>query len=217
LSIGLGLGGTRDQLCKPGRYYVYVHKDAEGTVFYVGKGTRDRAYSRDRPPEWNEYVNKKSNGKFSVDIVRDRISEDDAVQIEDALMAEYATTIINRQNMHAPYDADKMVAYAEAIRSYGTGLKRAIDLVKAGRLDEAVTEFEVAYVRYFDVTRNHDYELGARRGLASTGFYFHPHALADCYTKALAPLPSDTFGTTANLQTRPRRRSRTGWTRRAAS
>lgn len=185
-SIGMGLGGLPDQPCKPGRFYVYVHKDAEGAVFYVGNGTRDRAYSRDRPPEWNEYVSKKSGGKFSVEIVRERISEDDALQVEDAVMAEYATTIINRVNMHAPYDAAKMIAYSEAMRSYDKGLQRAVDLVKAGKLDQAVVEFEAAYVRYFDVINNHDYDLGARQGLASTGFNFHPHALADRYTKALA-------------------------------
>lgn len=185
-SIGMSLGGLRDQSCKSGRFYVYVHKDAEGVVFYVGKGAGDRAYSRDRPPEWNEYVNKKSGGKFSVEIVRDQISEEDALQIEDALMAEYATTIINRVNMHAPYDSAKMMAYVEAMRSYDKGLERANDLTKAGKLDQAVTEFEAAYVRYFDVIKNHDYDLGARQGLASTGFNFHPHALADRYTKALA-------------------------------
>jgi hypothetical protein len=185
-SIGMGLGGLRDQPCKPGRFYVYVHKDAEGTVFYVGKGTGDRAYSRDRPPEWEEYVSKKSGGKFSVEIVRDQISEDDALQVEDAVMAEYATTIINRVNMHAPYNAAKMMAYSEAIRSYDKGLQRAADLAKAGKVDQAVPEFEAAYARYFDVIKNHDYDLGARQGLASTGFNFHPHALADRYTKALA-------------------------------
>jgi hypothetical protein len=186
-SIGMGLGGSRDQPCKLGRFYVYVHKDAEGVVFYVGKGTGDRAYSRDRPPEWNEYVSKKSGGKFSVEIVRDRISEDDALQIEDAVMAEYAPTIINAANMHAPYDAAKIMAYSEAMRSYSKGLKQATDLTKAAKLDQAVTEFEAAYISYFDVIKNHDYDLGARRGLESTtGFNFHPHALADRYTKALA-------------------------------
>ncbi len=185
-SIGMGLGGFRDQPCRPGRCYVYLHKDSEGAVFYVGKGTGDRAYSRDRPPEWFEYVNNKSGGKFSVEIVCDGISEDDALQIEDALMAEHATTIINRVNMHAPYDSAKMMAYVEAMRSYDKGLERAIDLTKAGNLDQAVAEFEAAYVSYFDVIKNHDYDLGARQGLASTGFNFHPHALADRYTKALA-------------------------------
>ena len=101
-------------------------------------------------------------------------------------MAEYASTIINRVNMHVPYDAAKMMAYTEAFGSYNMGLERAIRLTEAGKLDQAVAEFQAAYVRYFDVIKNHDYDLGARQGLASTGFNFHPHALADRYTKALA-------------------------------
>jgi hypothetical protein len=184
--IGISQGGSRDQSYKPGRFYVYVHKDEKGTVFYVGKGTGDRAHVRDRQPEWIEYVSKKSGGNYSVEIVRNNISEEDALQIEDALMAEHANTIINRQNMYSPYDTAKMLAYAEAMRIYSKGLKRAIDLTKVGKLDEAVVEFEAAYARYFDVIKNGNYDLGARRGLASTSFNFHPHALADSYTKALA-------------------------------
>lgn len=186
LSIKIASGGPRDQSCNPGRFYVYVHKDAKGTVFYVGKGTGSRAYSRDRPPEWIEYVSKKSGGNYSVEIVRNKISEEDALQIEDALMAEHGNTIINRQNMHSPYDSAKMLAYAEAMRIYSKRLQQAIDLTSAGKLDEAVVEYEAAYVRYFDVIKNSDYDLGARQGLASTSFNFHPHALADSYTKAFA-------------------------------
>lgn len=184
ISIGIGLGGSRDQPCKPGPYYVYVHRTAEGTVFYVGKGTGDRAYSHDRPPEWNEYV-RNIRGDFQVEIVRDQISEDDALQIEDALMEQYSATIINRQNLHSPYDSAKLVAYSDAMQSYSNGLKRAIELAKAGNIEGAIIEFEAAYVRYSDVTRNADYDLGARKGLESTRFDFHPHALADRYTKAL--------------------------------
>lgn len=182
----MGLGGFRNQPCKNGRYYVYIHKDSEGIVFYVGKGTGNRAYSHDRPTEWHEYVEKKSKGKFSVEIVRDQIAEDDALQIEDALMGEYANTIINRVNLHSPYDSNKLIAYSDAMRSYDDGLKRAIELNKAGKLDDAVSEYETAYLRYFDVIKNQDYDLGARQGLTSTNFSFHPHALADSYTKALS-------------------------------
>lgn len=186
ISIGTGSGASKDQPCKPGCFYVYVHKDIKGTVFYVGKGTGDRAYSRDRPPEWDEYVSRSSEGRFSVEIVREDIAEDDAVEIEDAVMAEHAGTIVNRQSMHAPYDRTKLLEYSNSIRAYDDGLKRAHAFAKAGRIDEAITEFEAAYVRYFDVIKNSDYNYGARRGLESTGFHFHPHALADRYTTALA-------------------------------
>jgi hypothetical protein len=39
---------------------------------------------------------------------------------------------------------------------------------------------------YFEVVKNADYDLGARRGLEASAFRFHPHALADRYTKTLA-------------------------------
>src|SRR5258708_6260603 len=118
ISFGMGAGGSVDQPCKPGRFYVYVHKDAVGRVFYVGKGTGGRAHSRDRPPEWEEYVAKKSGGKFTVEMMREGISEEDALVVEDAATAKHAATIINRQNMHAPYDSAKMLAYCDALKRY---------------------------------------------------------------------------------------------------
>jgi hypothetical protein len=186
VSFGMGAGGSLDQPCKPGRFYVYVHKDAAGKVFYVGKGTGGRAHSRDRPPEWEEYVAKKSGGKFTVEMLREGISEEDALVVEDAAMAQHGATIINRVNMHAPYDSTKMLAYCDAQKRYNSGLNSAEELAEAGNTDKAVVEFEAAYKAHFDVAKNSDYDLGARQGLEAAAFSFHPHALADRYTKTLA-------------------------------
>jgi hypothetical protein len=134
VTVGMGAGGTVDQTCKPGRFYVYVHRDAAGNVFYVGKGTGVRAHSRDRPPEWEEYVAKKSGGAFTVEMVRKGISEEDALMVEDAAMAQHASTIINRVNMHAPYDSTKMLAYCDALKRYENGLSRADDFARAGNV-----------------------------------------------------------------------------------
>lgn len=186
VSIGMGASGSLDQSCKPGRFCVYVHKDAAGIVFYVGKGTGGRAHSRDRPPEWEEYLARKSGGKYTVEMVREGISEEDALVVEDAAMALHAATIINRVNMHAPYDSAKMLAYCDALKRYESGRRLAEDLAEAGNVDKAVIEFEAAYVTHFEVAKNAGYDQGARRGLEAAAFRFHPHALADRYTKALA-------------------------------
>lgn len=187
ISLEMGVGASVAQLCKPGKFFVYTHKDKDGTVFYVGKGTGDRAHSRERAPEWLEYLDKKSGGKFSVEIVRDGISEEDALEIEDAVMKMHSGTIVNRANPHAPYDSTKFRAYCEAQKCFGETLQRATDFQKAKEFDKAIPEFEAAYAHHLDMVRNADYDLGARNGLKSTAFTYHPSsALADGYSMALA-------------------------------
>lgn len=39
---------TRAHLEKDARCYVYVHQDLGGRIFYIGKGTRNRAWVADR-------------------------------------------------------------------------------------------------------------------------------------------------------------------------
>lgn len=186
ISFEMGEGAAVDQHCKPGKFYVYTHKDKDGTVFYVGKGTGNRAHSRERSPEWLEYLDKRSGGKFSVEIVRDGISEEDALEIEDVVMKMHGGTIINRQNAHAPYDSTKMLAYCKAQKCFSEALRRAADFQKAKEFDKAISEFEAAYAHHLDVVRNADYDLGARNGLKSTTFAYHPtSALADGYSMVL--------------------------------
>ena len=51
---------TRDEKRKlyyslsPNRFYVYTHTDVNSVVFYVGKGTKDRAYSTSRNKAWKD-------------------------------------------------------------------------------------------------------------------------------------------------------------------
>lgn len=187
VSLEIGLGVLIDKRCRPGKFYVYTHKSKDGTVFYVGKGTGDRAHSRDRSAEWLEYLHKWSDGAFSIEIVRDGISEEDALEIEDAVMKIHGGTIINRCNPYAPYDSQKLLAYCEAQRCFGLALQRATAYRRANDFDNAILEFEAAYAHHLDVVRNADYDLGARNRLSSAAFAFHPKsALADGYSMVLA-------------------------------
>ena len=187
ISVGMAAGTSVDKRCKPGRFYVYFHKDKDGTVFYVGKGTGDRAHSNDRPPEWFEYLDKKSDGKFSVEIVRDGISEEDALEIEDTVMKMYSGTIVNRVNPYAPTDSTKFRAYCEAQRHFGETLKLATEFKKAKEFDKAIQKYEAAYAHHLDIIRNADYDLSVRKELKSSAFTYHPSsALADGYSMVLA-------------------------------
>lgn len=70
------------------KYYVYLHKrSTDDSVFYVGKGTGNRAYKQHgRSKHWKNVVNK--NG-LTVHIYKDGLSEDDAFQLEKELIAYY--------------------------------------------------------------------------------------------------------------------------------
>lgn len=169
---------------KPGRFYVYVHKGLDGTVFYVGKGTGNRVFSEDRQPEWHYYVEKILNKQYNVEIVKEGVSEEDALRIEESLLAEHAATVINRQNMHAPVDSRKLIDYSDTIRAYSDAFRTAQVLDKGGKYKEAIDKYETAYNYYTKAMSFNDYDLGARRLLPKERIA--PTQLADCYSKCLA-------------------------------
>lgn len=69
-------------------FYVYLHKKPNGEVFYVGKGTKGRAWSRHgRNPYWNNVY--KKYGSFIVEIVQDNLQEWYAFELEQELMLKY--------------------------------------------------------------------------------------------------------------------------------
>jgi len=68
----------------------------------------------------------------------------------------------------------------------GGTLQRATDFQNAKEFDKAIPEFEAAYAHHLDMVRNADYDLGARNGLNSTSFTYHPSStLANGYSMAL--------------------------------
>jgi len=76
-----------------GKYYVYVHrKKDDGTVFYVGKGTRDRMkQTRSRNKYWHNIVNKHG---FYYEFVEQFVTDEIAKELEMFLITE-----IGRQNL----------------------------------------------------------------------------------------------------------------------
>ncbi len=84
---------------QPKRNYVYAHLDESGTPFYVGKGIDRRAWTDDRHPLWHRYVEKHLNGKYSVAI------------LEDDLTPDQAETLVNWINMSRPTDFKASTRY----------------------------------------------------------------------------------------------------------
>jgi hypothetical protein len=178
--MSLGAVGSGDKKCTPGRFYVYVHKDENGRVFYVGKGTGNRAWSEDRDVQWHQHV-ARLGGKYMVEIVRDGISEEDALQIEDAAMAQHGDSIINLQNFHAPHDSTKLLAYSKAMGDYSIAFREATTLAEGNKHEAARLRFEAAYAAWVEAMRHYDYRLGAWENPGRSP----PVTLADKYTKYL--------------------------------
>lgn len=75
-------------MIKPKGFYVYLHKRlSDGKVFYVGKGKGKRAWvKKGRSEHWKRIVDKYG---YSVEIIFDELSEEEAFQIEIDTIKEF--------------------------------------------------------------------------------------------------------------------------------
>ena len=92
-------------------YYVYFHLDSAGNIFYVGKGSDRRAWSKGRHPIWKKYVNENLKGTYDVEIYKDGLTEDQAEDLESDLILEYGDKIINWVNPGREFDYDAIAQY----------------------------------------------------------------------------------------------------------
>lgn len=99
-----------------GEHYVYVHRDNDGKIFYVGKGRGDRAWSKDHHPVWHQYVEGRCGGQYTVQIVSYHETEDEALSAESAYIGKYGPQLVNWQNSGRGFDY-------KAIEQYWTAKK----------------------------------------------------------------------------------------------
>jgi len=114
-------------------YYVYFHRDKTGKIFYVGKGTARRAWSKDRHPVWLKYVNERLDCNYTVEIFKDKLTEEDAEKIEDQLIVEYGKQLVNWINPGRNFDCQALEEFhrkRDANRAFVEETKKieAIDL-----------------------------------------------------------------------------------------
>ncbi len=78
-------------------YVVYFHTNVlTGEKFYVGKGRKNRPYSKHgRSVKWQEYV-ESNGGSFNVEIFKDGLSDQEAVTLETKIMNDNSYQLINQ-------------------------------------------------------------------------------------------------------------------------
>lgn len=133
------------------KYCVYLHRDLEGSVFYVGKGTLKRAKSRQvRSIPWKE----RSKNGWTYQILKDGLSSQEALQLEEKLITIYKETCVNITKTGVVKEVKKemfsdVLAYSEdspsglvwkVDRLCGRGAIRVSTGAPAGTLDRSNTK-----------------------------------------------------------------------------
>lgn len=105
-------------------YYVYAHTKPDETVFYVGKGTRGRAWStHNRNKHWQHTVAKYGH---KVVLLADGLTQEQAIEEEAAIIAHFKpfgslVNILDRGNIAPSSHPDVAAAIGMALR----GIKRS--------------------------------------------------------------------------------------------
>lgn len=118
------------------RFYVYLHLKPSGEIFYVGKGTGKRAWSRNlRNRHWRHIVD--CHG-FVVKIHADGLTESQAFELEKQLIKSHKETskLANVTDggggvsgSHVNLGVPKTEAHKEKLRKINTGKKQSQETI----------------------------------------------------------------------------------------
>lgn len=124
-------------------YYVYVHRDSDGNIFYVGKGTGDRAWSLSRHSVWHKYVQERLQGNYEVEIVISDLTEDEALERESQLITEYGHQLVNWINWGRDFDYEALARY-HSLRNENRCFVNDTRQIEVVDLGEAVRRYRQA-------------------------------------------------------------------------
>lgn len=85
------------------KYYVYLHRNLDGVVVYVGKGTGTRVTSRaSRSDAWREV----EKDGLSYQIVKDGMTNREAMILEEQLITLYRDSVVNSESSKLTKELD---------------------------------------------------------------------------------------------------------------
>jgi hypothetical protein len=148
------VGMRRDQIQKvlenaspdqnnPTKFYLYGHYAMDGALFYIGKGTGKRGWSKNRHPLWQRYVDNHLGGKYSVRIIVDGLSSEDAEELETGLIAEYGMTLVNWYNFGRKMDYSLLEKFHE-LRNANRKFIKETRLIEKSDIELAIQNYKIA-------------------------------------------------------------------------
>jgi hypothetical protein len=130
------------------KFCVYIHARPDGSPFYVGKGTLERARKlvRRNNPYHNNIVSKYGRDRIIVQVVRSNLEERDAFALEVSLIAKLKESGNRLCNMTAGGEGQsnpseetrRRMSEAQSRRTYSEAIRARMRLGQLGRkhLDE---------------------------------------------------------------------------------
>lgn len=159
----------RRQRTETGTSYVYAFRDAAGSAFYIGKGLGNRAHDVDghRHGRLGYYVAEFLGGTYTVHILRNGLSPDDAEDLESMLIEAFGSQLVNwAGNLGTMLTAESVAQMREGAE----GLRaRARAAATGQRLEEAVAlcQEALAHLSTWEQTE-HDTGVHKLEQLAAT-------------------------------------------------
>ena len=91
---------------KENKYYVYLHRDLHGCVFYVGKGTGSRCLqSCNRSKRWKE----RASEGWVYQTVKSDLTNEEALILERDLIAVYRNTVVNYASSQVVKEVNNLI------------------------------------------------------------------------------------------------------------
>lgn len=109
------------------RFYVYAHVRPDNTIFYIGKGTRKRAWSeQSRNVYWQRVVSK--DGGYSVILLADYLTQQQAIEEEARAIAHFKkfgalTNILDRGDISPTSNPVVAAKVSQSATRWQTGRK----------------------------------------------------------------------------------------------
>lgn len=122
----------------PRGFYIYGHFDKNGAPFYIGKGTKRRAWQDDRHPLWKRYVDSHLGGRYHVVILKDGLTSEDAEELEQFWIAQESHALVNWANYSRKTDFAECERF-HRLRDENRALAARARLLEKTNLPEAIS------------------------------------------------------------------------------